>query len=194
MALQPVPAQNWNGTPAQSVNWLIHFENDPVTNINYAWMSNVSYRMSPSNSFTLWRVQQNLTIDTLQNPFYLDVEADALIEFVINNADGGEHPIHLHGHTFAVLGVGKGVYDPSKKRELKFTNPPRRDVIGIPANGWTVIRFKADNPGVWPFHCHIDWHFTAGLAASIIERPKDISKIQIPNEIIEFCAVAKPMK
>lgn len=22
--------------------------------------------------------------------------------------------------------------------------------------GWAMLRFKADNPGVWPLHCHIE--------------------------------------
>ena len=33
----------------------------------------------------------------------------------------------------------------------------RRDVVSIPANGWARIRFVADNPGAWLFHCHIEW-------------------------------------
>ena len=32
-----------------------------------------------------------------------------------------------------------------------------------------VVRFKADNPGVWPFHCHITWHFVMGMQVVIIE-------------------------
>jgi iron transport multicopper oxidase len=25
----------------------------------------------------------------------------------------------------------------------------------------TTIRFQADNPGVWFFHCHMEWHLVA---------------------------------
>jgi len=27
-----------------------------------------------------------------------------------------------------------------------------------------VIRFKADNEGIWTLHCHVLWHQAAGMA------------------------------
>jgi iron transport multicopper oxidase len=33
-----------------------------------------------------------------------------------------------------------------------------RDVIAVNGNSYAVLRFKADNPGVFLFHCHIEWH------------------------------------
>lgn len=35
-------------------------------------------------------------------------------------------------------------------------NPIIRDTVTIPGNGFLVIRFIADNPGIWAFHCHIE--------------------------------------
>merc|ERR1712038_1153744 len=32
--------------------------------------------------------------------------------------------------------------------------------------GFTIIRFVADNPGAWPFHCHIEWHQVMGMAVN----------------------------
>jgi len=196
MNLLPCPAQNWTDPPAISINWTINFEND-ANNVNLAYFNNISYT-PPSTGFSLWNIIQNKSINKKQNPYTLDVEANSIIEFVINNFDGGEHPIHLHGHRFAVLGVGQGVYEgttnlypthaPPPKNVLKYINPPKRDVIGVPANGWAVIRFIADNPGVWAFHCHIDWHFTAGLAATIIERPNDLKKFIIPQNVLDLCS------
>jgi hypothetical protein len=29
-----------------------------------------------------------------------------------------------------------------------------KDTISIPSKGFTIIRFKADNPGWWLLHCH----------------------------------------
>jgi iron transport multicopper oxidase len=34
-------------------------------------------------------------------------------------------------------------------------NPARRDTITIPPSGKVVIRWRADNPGAWFFHCHV---------------------------------------
>lgn len=63
------------------------------------------------------------------------------------------HPIHLHGHDFYLLGTGSGVF--SDPAVLKYSNPMRRDVAMLPANGWLVIGFVTDNPGAWLMHCHI---------------------------------------
>lgn len=33
-------------------------------------------------------------------------------------------------------------------------NPARRDTVTVPPGGSTTIRWIADNPGAWLFHCH----------------------------------------
>lgn len=30
-------------------------------------------------------------------------------------------------------------------------------------NGYTIVRLRADNSGVWSWHCHIDLHAVAGM-------------------------------
>lgn len=76
------------------------------------------------------------------------------------------HPMHLHGHDFALLRqsdknfyndseighIGEGLNLTADKLNcdnpmLKCDNPPRRDVVLLPATGYVVIAFKADNPG-----------------------------------------------
>ncbi|KAF2860222.1 multicopper oxidase [Piedraia hortae CBS 480.64] len=86
------------------------------------------------------------------------IEKDQIVEIVLNNDDLGKHPFHLHGHNFQVI-----------VRNF-------------------VIRFRADNPGVWLFHCHIDWHLISGLAATLIEAPRDIQEaISIPADHLRAC-------
>ncbi|KAM0364816.1 hypothetical protein ACHAPK_010208 [Fusarium culmorum] len=81
------------------------------------------------------------------------------------------HPLHLHGHDFALLAQGTNFTDlDTGKVKLKWDNPPRRDVALIPAGGYLVVAFKADNPGSWLFHCHIAWHASSGLAIQILEQ------------------------
>ncbi|KAF2675871.1 multicopper oxidase [Lentithecium fluviatile CBS 122367] len=86
-----------------------------------------------------------------------------------NNKFGGTHPIHLHGHDFAIISQNSGRFDPAKLPAFPIKNPPRRDVAMLPANGHLVIAFKSDNPGVWLIHCHIGWHAGSGLALQVIE-------------------------
>ncbi|XP_056004117.1 uncharacterized protein LOC125657356 [Ostrea edulis] len=47
--------------------------------------------------------------------------------------------------------------------------PPEKDTIIIPTGGYVVIRFKANNPGAWFFHCHIDLHNTNGMGMVLLE-------------------------
>ncbi|KAI9653651.1 MAG: hypothetical protein M1821_006998 [Bathelium mastoideum] len=84
-----------------------------------------------------------------------------------------EHPIHLHGHDFALLNVTTNATFNASTVELNLINPPRRDVVLLPEDGFVVIAFKADNPGSWLMHCHIAAHAGMGLALQILERQAD---------------------
>ncbi|OXV08506.1 hypothetical protein Egran_03731 [Elaphomyces granulatus] len=87
------------------------------------------------------------------------------------------HPMHLHGHDFALLRQSENSWLEEKKNitldcsdeKIKCDNPPRRDVALLPAKGYMIIAFKADNPGVWLIHCHIAFHASSGLVLQIIE-------------------------
>ncbi|KAI7842552.1 hypothetical protein COHA_003789 [Chlorella ohadii] len=97
----------------------------------------------------------------------ISVKKGQVVDLVINNhLDAGEHPMHLHGHWFWVMARGEdgdGAFNPAK-HPLKKT-PVLRDTATVEANSYLVLRFVANNPGTWIFHCHIDWHLASGLAA-----------------------------
>ena len=48
------------------------------------------------------------------------------------------------------------------KRNLD--RPPIKDTVTVPVGGYTILRFPADNPGVWMFHCHLEFHSELGMA------------------------------
>ncbi|KAJ5795183.1 hypothetical protein N7457_001782 [Penicillium paradoxum] len=103
----------------------------------------------------------------------LIVKYGDIVEIVINNNHGNLHPWHLHGHQFQVLqrnGVDEGYY--SGLFSNISATPIRRDTIMVENHAHTVIRFRADNPGVWMLHCHIEWHVEGGLMATLIEAPE----------------------
>ncbi|PUU81919.1 Cupredoxin [Tuber borchii] len=88
------------------------------------------------------------------------------------------HPIHLHGHDFHILYQGNGTYNATEAAlGARWSNPPRRDVAMLPAQGYMVIAFEADNPGIWLLHCHIAWHVSAGFALQFLERKNDITGV-----------------
>ncbi|KAJ9180632.1 hypothetical protein P3X46_008848 [Hevea brasiliensis] len=79
------------------------------------------------------------------------------------------HPIHIHGFNFHVLAQGFGNYDPvNDPKKFNLVNPQVRNTIGVPVGGWAVIRFRANNPGVWFVHCHLDVHLPWGLATAFV--------------------------
>uniref|UniRef100_A0A0D3H618 L-ascorbate oxidase n=1 Tax=Oryza barthii TaxID=65489 RepID=A0A0D3H618_9ORYZ len=75
------------------------------------------------------------------------------------------HPWHLHGHDFWVLGHGAGRFDPAVHPAAAYNlrDPIMKNTVAVHPFGWTAIRFRADNPGVWAFHCHIEAHFFMGM-------------------------------
>jgi FtsP/CotA-like multicopper oxidase with cupredoxin domain len=83
------------------------------------------------------------------------LQKDELVRFVFDNPTGMDHPFHLHGHSFYVLG---------KPGSLNLTDPPLKDTVNIPSKGALVIQWRANNPGKWFFHCHIEWHLATGMA------------------------------
>ena len=108
------------------------------------------------------------------HPFVL--EKDRVIEIVVNNNDTGKHPFHLHGHNFQAIwrsDENAGNYVPTSDPDFP-PIPMRRDTFTVHPNGNIVLRFRADNPGVWLFHCHIEWHVDSGLIATMIEAPLEL--------------------
>ncbi|KAF8903804.1 laccase 17 [Mucidula mucida] len=107
------------------------------------------------------------------------------VELVIHGSAGGHtHPFHLHGHAFSIV---QGMNGPTN-----YINPPQRDVVGI--GGSTVIlRFRADNPGPWFLHCHIDWHLEAGLAVVFAEAPNEEREgpksLIMKQEYLDLCPI-----
>ncbi|RDL34578.1 uncharacterized protein BP5553_07706 [Venustampulla echinocandica] len=111
------------------------------------------------------------------------------IRLILTNPLTLAHPMHLHGHNVWVLAEGMGKWD-GKVTNAK--NPMRRDTFIINAGtpelpAYTVIEWVADNPGVWPFHCHVTAHTSLGFMAIMLERPDLIPKRQIPKELDHLC-------
>lgn len=46
-------------------------------------------------------------------------------------------------------------------------NPLKKDTVYVPSQGYVVLRIRADNVGIWFFHCHILWHGDTGMAMAL---------------------------
>ncbi|KAL1626493.1 hypothetical protein SLS56_006804 [Neofusicoccum ribis] len=160
---------------------------------NYAFFNGITYTKPKVPTIfsvlTTGSAASNATVyGTDTNPFVLN-HGD-IIDIVLNNDDTGKHPFHLHGHAFQVIHRSDddaGHYDASNHSAFPSV-PARRDTVLVRPSGNFVIRFKADNPGVWLFHCHIEWHMDSGLAATMIEAPLQLqSTLQIPENHYQVC-------
>lgn len=76
------------------------------------------------------------------------IRAGERVRLVFANSTTMWHPVHLHGHTFALANVAGG---------------PRKDTAVILPNGTLTVDFDADNPGLWMIHCHNVYHSEAGM-------------------------------
>ncbi|KAI8235004.1 Iron transport multicopper oxidase fetC [Colletotrichum sp. SAR 10_99] len=113
-----------------------------------------------------------------------------VVDIVVNNRDDAVHPFHLHGHHFQVLkrpASGTGDWPGADRARLN-QKPPRRDTVSVMGNSYAVLRFEATNPGVYLFHCHIEWHVEMGLTATIIEAPEMLRNLTLPDDHRAACA------
>ena len=94
------------------------------------------------------------------------------------------HPMHKHGNRIFVLGSGMGNFTWDTVDEavthlpegtFNFHDPPYLDTFntveieGEADDTWTVIRYKAENPGAWLFHCHVQTHLSGGMGMVILD-------------------------
>lgn len=125
------------------------------------------------------------------HPFVL--EKGQVVQIVVNNNDVGKHPFHLHGHNFQAIwrsDEDAGNFIPTPDPDYPET-PMRRDTFTVHPKGNVVLRFRADNPGVWLFHCHIEWHVDSGLIVTMVEAPLELQKtLVIPTDHIAACEIA----
>lgn len=61
------------------------------------------------------------------------------------NVGVGNHPMHLHGHDYAMVA----------KDGNPLASPPLVNTVDIAPGETYDLKFKANNPGSWLFHCHI---------------------------------------
>jgi len=177
------------GEPDVSV--ILNFNFCIVNGLPAACFNNVSY-VAPKvpslfTAFTTGEENTNPLIYGQVNPYV--ASKGQIVQIVVNNMDSAIHPFHLHGHQFQVIdkpssGGGNFTGDSANFPAV----PMRRDTVTVNPGSYVVLRFQADNPGVWLFHCHIEWHVIMGLSATIIEAPEELRGLPIPEDSQAACA------
>ncbi|VEG49408.1 putative multicopper oxidase [Mycolicibacterium chitae] len=80
----------------------------------------------------------------------LNVNAGQRVRMRMRNMSDMFHPMHLHGHTFALTDTGL-----------------RKDTVTIRPMRTVEIEFDTDNPGQWALHCHNAYHQEAGMMTTV---------------------------
>jgi L-ascorbate oxidase len=153
-----------------------------------AWTLNGKRFMLPSTPYLLTKyldTQEGVTQSTYDGTTPIRVEHGDVVDITIQNSVAGngvceQHPWHLHGHDFWLIGHGSGLFDANTSPETyNLDNPPLLDTaVGYPSShdyrrgnathpaahipgvwmdpcGWITLRFIADNPGKGPCPMYI---------------------------------------
>jgi FtsP/CotA-like multicopper oxidase with cupredoxin domain len=85
-----------------------------------------------------------------------DVRQGERVEMTFMNPTTMMHPMHLHGHHFQVVGVGR----------RRFAGAVRDTVI-VPAHTPLTIAFDGNHKGSWFMHCHHLYHMATGMMTEV---------------------------
>ncbi|CAJ2511680.1 Uu.00g073050.m01.CDS01 [Anthostomella pinea] len=195
MTLVPNDNQTLLGEPDKIIELDVIMDNLD-DGANYAFFNNITYKAPKVPTlYTALSAGELATDPTVYGDFTHSfvLEKGEIVQIIVNNLDSGRHPFHLHGHHFQALyrSVEEGgTFEDAKLTEADYPAiPMRRDTLVLYPDGNIVLRFRADNPGVWLFHCHIEWHVSSGLIATMVEAPLDLQNtISIPSDHLEACA------
>ncbi|HET9518628.1 MAG TPA: multicopper oxidase family protein [Actinoplanes sp.] len=87
---------------------------------------------------------------TFENSEPLLVRQGERVRLQFVNRTSMFHPMHVHGHTFAVAGTGT-----------------RKDTVIVLPNQTITVDLDATNPGQWMTHCHNIYHAETGMMINL---------------------------
>ncbi|XP_026829391.1 laccase-2 [Ooceraea biroi] len=173
-------------------------------------MSNISYQDPPGplisqNDGYEFMCGDRYTPSTCTEPcscaHVYNLQKNAIVDIMVYDKEPGpnlNHPFHLHGYSFCVLEAGQFV-NASNKDDISSNDVLQviqvyeqhlqngdykacapKDTMIVPNTGFIIIRFIADNPGWWFFHCHFLWHTATGMNVVLhVGKPTDLPSIPL---------------
>ncbi|KAK9460705.1 Cupredoxin [Lipomyces oligophaga] len=121
-----------------------------------------------------------------------------VIELVIHNPDESAHPFHLHGFEMYLVRthsarIGVGAWKEDYANLYNLTDVVPRDTITVPRLGHAVVRFVADHPGFWAFHCHILWHLRAGMMMQFAVGVEHLQHDMVNQVMKDHCKIERDL-
>lgn len=137
---------------------------------------------------TDWRSSLEAKLNNLDFPkerAVYDMGSNSSVRIILTSVGfPASHPMHLHGHNMQVLAEGVGSWNGTI---VNPNNPQRRDTQLIRPNGYLVVQFDLDNPGMWMFHCHVAWHISEGMGINFLEQKSTLQSLSFPGTIAQGC-------
>lgn len=157
----------------------------------------------------MYKVNGRTFEEFFKHPF--QVKSGQITEIIINSIDHMRHPWHLHGQPFQVVSIGTGHEGPLRiqssdnaaarkyNEDIQYwkktgRTPMTRDSINIPGTSYAALRIRADEPGLWLLHCHVDWHIAKGLGVVLEVRslPKEALPASQTTSEVTTTAIPPP--
>lgn len=116
-------------------------------------------QVKPDRHFDL-NLGQNLFVKSINGKSFHEIppmtvqEGDQVL-ITVSNEGGGDHPFHLHGHTFRVL---------SRNGVALQGSPVYLDTLLTKEGETYELYMEANNPGLWMVHCHNLRHASMGMS------------------------------
>ncbi|XP_062160106.1 laccase-14-like isoform X1 [Alnus glutinosa] len=186
------------GTSMNNISWL-----NPSTDVLHAYYRNISgvftrdFPDYPPSFYNFTGDEFSESIDlTVQGTKVKVLNYGEVVEIVFQGTNvlkgSVNHPMHLHGYSFYVVGTGANNFDnETDPKGFNLVDPPEVNTFGVPKKGWLAIRFVANNPGVWFWHCHLDRHMSWGMNTVFIVKngATTESSIRQPPVYMPSCKV-----
>ncbi|GMX60972.1 hypothetical protein Elgi_74010 [Paenibacillus elgii] len=141
-----VPQQTEGGAMFSFVDYGTALQGDPIPTLK------------PDRNFVL-KLGQSLFVKTINGHSFheippMNVKEGELVSIKLVHEGGGDHPFHIHGHTFRVV---------SKNGIPLKGSPIYLDTLLLKDGESYEVQLKADNPGLWMAHCHNLGHASQGM-------------------------------
>ncbi|KAK5073401.1 hypothetical protein LTR70_010293 [Exophiala xenobiotica] len=176
----PFPAE----TVGQKADKTYFFNIQKLPNAGHAYewslQGNTGYSMNNDNGTPLLYKDPSTV---LESDIILKTNMGQWIDIVMQTTGpiAQPHPIHKHANKFFVIGQGTGSFNwPTVAQAqaaipsaFNLVNPPYVDgyttLPGENTATWTVFRYKVEIAGAWFLHCHMQTHFSGGMAVAIMD-------------------------
>ena len=70
--------------------------------------------------------------------------------------------------------------DSTNQIQRNLINPVIKDTLPLPHGGYAILRFLAENAGIWLFHCHVELHSELGMSLVVkVGKPSEFPPLPI---------------